>query len=47
MQYQQDFANLSMNINEKLDADEWIDVYKKLVHWDMELIGKSDADGNG
>jgi len=44
MQYQQDFANLSMNINENLDADEWTDVYKKLVHWDMELI-KSDAEG--
>jgi CheY-like chemotaxis protein len=44
MQYQQDFANLSMRVNENLDANEWIDVYKKLVFWEMEL-GKSEADG--
>jgi CheY-like chemotaxis protein len=44
MQYQRDFSALSMNINENLDADEWVDVHKKLVFWDMELI-KSDADG--
>src|SRR5687768_2723821 len=43
-QYQQDFAQLSMRVNENLDADEWVDVYKKIVHWDMELA-KSDADG--
>jgi len=43
-QYQQDFGNLSMNINERLDENEWIDVYKKLVFWDTELI-KSDSDG--
>ncbi|MGZ5244384.1 MAG: T9SS response regulator signal transducer PorX [Bacteroidia bacterium] len=43
-QYQQDFAQLSMRVNENLDAEEWIDVYKKIVHWDMEL-SKSAAEG--
>src|SRR2546423_9916480 len=33
-QYRQDFAGLSMNINENLDWKEWIEVYKKLIFWD-------------
>ena len=44
MQYQQDFSSLSMRVNENLDANEWIEVYKKLVFWEMELE-KSDAEG--
>ncbi len=35
--YQQDFTNLSMKVNEPLSADEWIDVYQQLTHWDIEL----------
>lgn len=41
--YQQDFTNLSMQVNEKLSADEWVDVYKRLVYWDIELE-KSDEE---
>lgn len=44
MQYQQDFGSLNMRVNENLDANEWIDVYKKIVHWEMEL-GKSEQSG--
>jgi len=44
VQYRQDFGQLSMNINENLDENEWIEVHKKLVFWDMELV-KSDAEG--
>ncbi|MDQ3073399.1 MAG: PglZ domain-containing protein [Bacteroidota bacterium] len=44
MSYQQDFGQLSMRLNDSLDADEWIEVYKKLVFWEMELE-KSDAEG--
>jgi len=44
VQYRQDFGNLSLNINDKLDANEWIEVHKKLIFWDMELV-KSDAEG--
>ena len=31
MAYQQDFRNLGMILNEKLNHDEWADVYKKLI----------------
>ena len=41
--YQQDFTNLSMQVNESLSAHEWIDIYKKLVYWDIELE-KSDEE---
>ena len=44
MSYQQDFGNLSMRLNDRLDFTEWVEVYKKLVFWDMEL-SKSEATG--
>lgn len=44
MGYQQDFGKLSMLVNENLSPDEWIDVYKKIVHWDMALT-KTDSEG--
>lgn len=40
--YQQDFTNLSMQVNEKLNAQEWVDVHKKLVYWDLELEKSED-----
>lgn len=41
--YQQDFRNLSMKVNEDLDWQGWIDVYRKLIYWELELE-KSDDD---
>jgi len=35
--YQQEFARIGMRINEQLTAKEWIDVYQKLVYWELEL----------
>ncbi|MBC7921333.1 MAG: bifunctional response regulator/alkaline phosphatase family protein [Ferruginibacter sp.] len=35
--YQQDFRNLSMAYNERIDHDEWVDIYKKLVFWELEI----------
>lgn len=35
--YQQDFRRLGMTLNDKLSYDEWVDVYKKLVFWELEL----------
>ena len=37
MAYQQDFRNLGMTLNENLNYQEWIDVYKKLVYWELKL----------
>lgn len=36
-QYQQSFGRLSMQINDSLTASEWIEVYKQLVYWELEL----------
>lgn len=44
MSYQQDFGKLSMLVNENLSPDEWVDVYKKIVHWDV-AITKADSEG--
>jgi DNA-binding response OmpR family regulator len=43
MRYQQDFSRLSMQLNDVNSIEEWIEVYKKLVFWEMELT-KSEAE---
>ncbi len=35
--YQQDFRRLGMTLNDKLSYEEWVEVYKKLVFWELEL----------
>ncbi|MCU0431649.1 MAG: bifunctional response regulator/alkaline phosphatase family protein [Cytophagaceae bacterium] len=35
--YQQDFRELSMSFSDKLDWQEWIDIYRKLVFWELEI----------
>jgi DNA-binding response OmpR family regulator len=35
--YQQDFGRIGMQINDSLTTDDWIDVYKRLVYWELEL----------
>ncbi|GAA4303134.1 response regulator [Compostibacter hankyongensis] len=40
--YQQDFRNLFMALSSNPDYNEWMDIYKKLVFWEMEM-GKSDS----
>jgi YesN/AraC family two-component response regulator len=35
--YQQEFGKLSMQINMAATTDDWMDVYRKLVHWELEL----------
>ncbi|GAB2701793.1 PglZ domain-containing protein [Mucilaginibacter koreensis] len=43
MAYQQDFRNLGMTLNENLSHQEWVDVYKKLTYWELELERLEDA----
>jgi hypothetical protein len=43
MNYQQDFGRLSMTLNDRLNAEEWIEAYKQLIYWEMEL-GKSGSE---
>ncbi len=35
--YQQEFSRIGMQINESLNANEWQELYKKLVYWELEL----------
>lgn len=35
--YQQEFRNIGMQINDSFSYTDWVDVYKKLVFWELEL----------
>ncbi|MDR2968641.1 MAG: PglZ domain-containing protein [Tannerellaceae bacterium] len=35
--YQQEFAKIGMQINDSLTADDWKEVYRKIVYWELEL----------
>ncbi len=40
--YQQQFRNLFMTLNSNPDYNEWMELYKKLVYWELEME-KSDS----
>ena len=35
--YQQNFGQIGMQINDSLTAKDWMEVYKRLVYWELEL----------
>ena len=35
--YQQEFRQILMQINSGLQKDEWVDVYKKIINWEIKL----------
>ena len=37
MSYQRDFRQLGMAFGERLSPQEWTDIYKKLVYWELEI----------
>jgi len=41
--YQMQFAQIGMQINDRLSYKEWIDIYKKLVYWEIELSQSEDS----
>lgn len=41
--YQMEFRQIGMRLNDRLDFDEWIDIYKTLVNWELKL----DSSGDG
>lgn len=41
--YQVQFAQIGMRINERLTFEEWKDIYKKLVYWEIELANSEDS----
>ncbi len=40
--YQQQFRNLFMALNSNPDYNEWMEIYKKLIYWELEME-KSDS----
>ncbi len=41
--YQQEFRKISMDLAMVNSYEEWIELYKKLVHWELELENISDS----
>jgi DNA-binding response OmpR family regulator len=37
LNYQQDFRNLSMAFSDKISHGEWVDIYKKLIYWELAI----------
>lgn len=44
MSYQQDFRNISSELGENLDFNEWIELYKKMVYWELEIHETEEKD---
>lgn len=41
--YQSEFGKIGMLLNERLNYDEWKEVYRKLVFWELELSASKDS----
>ncbi len=37
LSYQQDFRNISMAYNDEMSHQEWVEVYRKLIFWELEI----------
>ncbi len=42
LNYQQEFRNISMQVGDARNWEEWVDIYRKLVYWELE-IGSTEA----
>ncbi len=41
-QYQQEFRNIGMEISNRLNYEEWVEVYKKIIFWELKLEKSMD-----
>ena len=41
--YQVQFGKIGMQLNDRLNYQEWMDIYKKLVYWEIELSQSDDS----
>lgn len=46
MDYQVEFRQIGMRLNDRLDFDEWADIYKTLVKWELKLENADDDSMN-
>ena len=42
LSYQQEFREIGMRLMDRLDHNDWIDLYKRLVYWEIELSNTED-----
>lgn len=42
MSYQQQFREIGMELSDRIDYNKWVELYKKLVYWEIELAGTED-----
>ena len=40
--YQQEFRQIGMRLSDRLNWEEWVEVYKKIVFWELALEGNAD-----
>ncbi|MDR0970836.1 MAG: PglZ domain-containing protein [Bacteroidales bacterium] len=40
--YQQQFREISLKLMDRMSFDQWVDLYKKLVYWELELASSQD-----
>ena len=40
--YQQEFRNISLQLSSNLSFNEWFQVYKKIIYWELELSKSND-----
>ncbi len=43
LNYQHEFREISMQLQDRLNPAEWLEVYKKLVRWEIELEKSNDV----
>lgn len=41
--YQQEFRNIGMSLHNNMDYEDWEEVYKKLIYWELELEKSEDT----
>lgn len=41
--YQMQFSQIGMQINDRMNFSEWMEIYKKLVFWEIELSQSEDS----
>ena len=41
--YRQEFSRIGMQLSDNLSADDWKDLYRKLVHWELELADSDEV----
>lgn len=42
MSYQQQFREIGMELSDRIDFNKWVELYKKLVYWEIELASTED-----